>query len=663
MTAFPFDISSDRTRPSIFVAIPSYRDAETEFTVADLYAKAHSAERITVGICWQFDPASDAPCFTGPIPRPGQTRLLEVPCAATRGANWARAQALSLRRDEPYVLLIDAHMRFEPGWDNLLLDLLAQCPSPQPVLTTYPMGYTRPDDCDRSGIKRIAFREFTNEQPPKLRYRAIRVPNDSLPPAPFLTASVSHGFIFAPAQLFDSVPIDPHIYFFGDEMTFAARAWTHGWDFYSPHVPVLYHLWDRDTRPRHGQDRPRDASPLRRASAARVAHLVGIERTSDPNALVELERYGLGTARSMADYQRFSGVDFERRTLSARALTGVFDRPVRVPAPSVGPRPRIFVAIRSYRDAETQWTVKDLFDKAACPDRVFVGICWQVDPAQDAHCFVEPYPRPEQVRVAGVLASQTRGACWAYEQALALARDEEYVFLIDSHLRFEPGWDETLIELLHATQDARAVLTAWMPGYEPPATLQPPAAGTVRRIAVKKFTEPEHPAVVHLTGILAHAAELAPVNPTPFLVGGFIFTRATTFAEVPIDPHIHMYGEEIEQSARLWTHGYTIYEPAETIAYHYWKPRGTVIEYKRPTHPGAVASNRRVRGLLGLADGAARSRTAGRYGLGTIRSLDSLWQFARIDPAARLVTDDAARAQWDHAWLRTGPATPPSRAA
>ena len=36
----------------------------------------------------------------------------------------------------------------------------------------------------------------------------------------------------------------------------------------------------------------------------------------------------------------------------------------------------IFVSICSYRDSECQHTVKDLFDKAAYPGRISLGICW-----------------------------------------------------------------------------------------------------------------------------------------------------------------------------------------------------------------------------------------------------------------------------------------------
>ena len=49
--------------------------------------------------------------------------------------------------------------------------------------------------------------------------------------------------------------------------------------------------------------------------------------------------------------------------------------------------PRIFVQIASYRDPDCQNTVKDLFEKAAHPERIFVGICWQFIKGEDDDCF------------------------------------------------------------------------------------------------------------------------------------------------------------------------------------------------------------------------------------------------------------------------------------
>lgn len=45
--------------------------------------------------------------------------------------------------------------------------------------------------------------------------------------------------------------------------------------------------------------------------------------------------------------------------------------------------PRIFVSIAAFRDEECQWTLRDLFLKAKHPQRVFVGVVWQIDPVAD----------------------------------------------------------------------------------------------------------------------------------------------------------------------------------------------------------------------------------------------------------------------------------------
>ena len=37
-----------------------------------------------------------------------------------------------------------------------------------------------------------------------------------------------------------------------------------------------------------------------------------------------------------------------------------------------------------HRDADTQWTMRDLFEKAAVPQNVHIGVVWQVDRETDA---------------------------------------------------------------------------------------------------------------------------------------------------------------------------------------------------------------------------------------------------------------------------------------
>ena len=74
-------------------------------------------------------------------------------------------------------------------------------------------------------------------------------------------------------------------------------------------------------------------------------------------------------------------------------------------------QPRIFVQIASYRDPDCQWTIKDLFEKAFHPERIFAGIAWQFVEEEDGACFREPYRYPDQVRAHASDARLSRGTC------------------------------------------------------------------------------------------------------------------------------------------------------------------------------------------------------------------------------------------------------------
>jgi Glycosyltransferase (GlcNAc) len=51
---------------------------------------------------------------------------------------------------------------------------------------------------------------------------------------------------------------------------------------------------------------------------------------------------------------------------------------------------RIFVSIAAYRDSECSHTIRDLFDKARFPHRLFVGVLWQYDETTDPSSCILP---------------------------------------------------------------------------------------------------------------------------------------------------------------------------------------------------------------------------------------------------------------------------------
>lgn len=302
--------------PRIFVGIASYRDPECQWTVKDLFAKARHPARVTVGMCLQLVPGEDDDCLRVQT-RPEQCRVIQVHAKESKGACWARSRVQSLWQGEEYVLQIDSHMRFVDGWDELLLAMLDECPSRRAVLSTYPMAYEPPDTLAPPSVVTIEAKAFDAQGIVMFKSRGEAPREDPPPPAP--AAFVAAGLLFGPSGIMEEVPYDPHLYFQGEEITLAARLWTHGWDIFTPNRPVAWHDYTkRPARPRHWADNG-DWGKRNDLSLRRVRHVLGMETSRDPDVLRDIERYGLGQARSLDAYERFSGLDFTARLVQGKA--------------------------------------------------------------------------------------------------------------------------------------------------------------------------------------------------------------------------------------------------------------------------------------------------------------------------------------------------------
>jgi hypothetical protein len=143
--------------PKIFVSIVNYCDSEGPLTVLDLVEKASFPDRIFVGYVYQGD-YQDEGMIHGSNDFESERmkqfisnnfRSLYLPTKDAHGPCYARHLASTLWENEPYYLQIDSHMRFRPGWDSYLIDLYEKIKTEQtgnPVITTYPLGYTLPNN-------------------------------------------------------------------------------------------------------------------------------------------------------------------------------------------------------------------------------------------------------------------------------------------------------------------------------------------------------------------------------------------------------------------------------------------------------------------------------------------------------------------------------------
>jgi GT2 family glycosyltransferase len=249
------------------------------------------------------------------------------------------------------------------------------------------------------------------------------------------------------------------------------------------------------------------------------------------------------------------------------------------------------------------------------------------------------------VRQHSFTAEEARGAGWARLIAYGMSEKEDYILIIDAHMRFEKGWDDMLVNALHACPSSKAVLTAMLPNYKAGEAFYLEEDDMMFLIAATHLAEETSPQIVHLGGGKHAVKDITAPRPAGALVFNFIFARAEAFDEVPIDPHIYFYGEELAYSARLWTHGYDFFQPNMRVAYHHWKPSGS---HKSIQDPRNLRTRQRVRHLLKLEDAQDVSvlLEMDRYRLGNARKLEDYWEYLGVDPVARTLSQKAYFGKW-----------------
>jgi Rps23 Pro-64 3,4-dihydroxylase Tpa1-like proline 4-hydroxylase/peroxiredoxin/GT2 family glycosyltransferase len=664
------DRKHDGPLPRILVMIPSYRDPDCQNSVKDLFDKANHPERIFVSICWQYlMDGTDDDCFVVPYPYPDQVREHKVDALGSRGMCWARWMTQQMWEGEEFVLSVDAHMRFEPGWDDIIIDVWKNCDNPKAMLSVHPPKFDPPDKLSRGYVHGMSAAHFNSEgilmilgKPP--------YPIDKAPEKPMPGAIIGDGFLFGPSSWIHDVPFDQHLYFFGQEITVAVRLWTNGYDIYHPNKLVMYHDYGRPNRKHHSRDNT-DGHSRNQRSFARVRHMLGTELSTDPEVLFEIDQYGLGTVRSLAEYEEYSGVDFKKKTIAEFAFEGRYNHysdmkgmPKLTPAEVLEVKEplhskpfrimrnnTIFVNIASYRDPECQHTIKDLFEKANNPGRIYVGVCWQFDPNEDHHCF-EVDTRRNQVRIRAVDWRDAEGVCWARYQAQQLWDQEEYVLMIDSHMRFVPGWDDLMIAELNECGAMKPMLSCSPASYTPPNNLSRHMNPTIRR--VRPFMPDGN---LRCQGeSLDHRPE-KPLN-AAFMVANFAFSRAEVLAEVPYDPFLYFDQEEITYAARLYTHGWDIFSARQQFLYHFYNdvkaPGGSV----RPLHwrdlrqadEGRIKylkdrGLKRFNHLTGykLSDEADVVQRLDEFGWGRVRPLEQFEEYSGVDFKNKVTSEKALR--------------------
>jgi hypothetical protein len=282
-------------------------------TIEDMLAKASHPENLVFGLCWQYDETEDITKYDND-PR---FRVSKYHYSESQGLGWARHITNTLYNGEKYTLQIDSHHRFVQGWDDICLEDYKQAKkhSKKPIITTYCTPFN-PNDNESTWNPvpcLMSQYEFSGD---KLLMSMPYYIQDYKERKHIIKArTISGHFYFTSGDFVKEVPYDPDIYFGGytEETTLSVRAFTNGYDFFSPHRMVMWHEYTRNYRPKHWDDHGKE-SQTKKTSGERDIFARNKTRQlfeqEDHN--INMGEYGLGTKRSLHDYEVYGGFDFKK---------------------------------------------------------------------------------------------------------------------------------------------------------------------------------------------------------------------------------------------------------------------------------------------------------------------------------------------------------------
>ena len=262
---------------------------------------------------------------------------------------------------------------------------------------------------------------------------------------------------------------------------------------------------------------------------------------------------------------------------------------------------KIFVQIAAYRDPQLIPTIKSMLENAKKPKNIIIGIARQFHP-EDGFDDLTEYENDKRFRILNIPHTESKGVCWARHQVQQLYKGEEYTLQIDSHMRFEKDWDDTLIKMIKKLQKQgypKPLLTGYVSSFDPDNDPQ----GRVNepwRMTFDRFT-PEG-VVFFLPEVIPGWNEIKNPIPARFYSAHFCFTLGQFSTEVQHDPEFYFHGEEISITVRAYTHGYDLFHPNEVVIWHEYTRKGRTKQWDddKEWHLKNTACHKKNRQLLGI---------------------------------------------------------------
>ena len=289
---------------SIFISIASYRDAELPKTIKNIIDNADNPDELYFGVVDQ-----DRKNKWADLSFVKNLKHVKIVFKDAKGAGYARKLATELYDGQDYFFQTDSHMRFAKGWDTKLIEMykwcvkdagtdkviLSQFPAPFEVFTNGQDNYIKGDkdfwdDVSWTSVVNTYYGAWAGNR------EAMKDKSK-----PHKSHTILGALLFSRGQIALDIPYDERISFMGEELCYAIRAYTRGYEIYAPNEMLAWHFYKRNDRPKVWGDKKTEWFDIEKNSK-------DVQR----KVLLAEERgtYGIEDYDRYVQYQKMIGINF-----------------------------------------------------------------------------------------------------------------------------------------------------------------------------------------------------------------------------------------------------------------------------------------------------------------------------------------------------------------
>lgn len=540
---------------TILIQIPAYKDKDLLNTVYSALQQANFPERVHFAICYQSD---DMRMYHQLLAIPNM-KIKYVRLQDARGACYARwccQQLIDWSNPEDFTFHTDAHMRFTKGWDDdMIADYMTFYEKDKmAILSSYPPSsnnvldkkFDEPCFDKPGGATCMRTFGFHNIKEHFVRLQAENL-SDTDPRVGARNIFVSGGYYFADINVDKHVLYDRHMIQLGDELPYAVRLFTHGYNVYMPAKMYAYHEYTRPDR-----QFPGIPDDVKIEEEMRVATLFDI---LPDDKKVDMQEFGLGTKRTLQDFVDFSGLNFKDHTVQVRTNRGFYGDNFKKGSDKIFEHSKYESFLyKNVPMKKINIVCLDLFDKQY--DKI----------GFDKSCMSKA-DNPERVNIIHVKTESDELYGHVLSHAMSMLKNisnDEFVMFTGNDARFVKSWDTKLVTSMYQSS-SKTVLSNIS------VTIDPNKHKINKLPLFDNFAPQLCNCDLPYFEVTRGNMIMSQKIPTQHMLLGsnFMFGFYKTFKDIPFDPNLSYKEHIILYSLRLFTHGYDIYYPVHCHVMNY----------------------------------------------------------------------------------------------